>query len=89
MATHAPLDRTAAHRSLEAHARRLAPLHVRDLFAAEPARAQAFASLLDEAGVDILLIGDSLGNVLQGRGSTAPWRPARRCGGSTRRRFCR
>jgi len=32
----------------------------------------AFASLLDAAGVDILLIGDSLGNVLQGRGSTAP-----------------
>ncbi|MFG6458992.1 3-methyl-2-oxobutanoate hydroxymethyltransferase [Roseateles sp. BYS96W] len=32
----------------------------------------AFASLLDEAGVDMLLIGDSLGNVLQGRGSTAP-----------------
>ena len=32
----------------------------------------AFAGLLDEAGVDILLIGDSLGNVLQGRGSTAP-----------------
>ncbi|MFN3862344.1 MAG: 3-methyl-2-oxobutanoate hydroxymethyltransferase [Roseateles sp.] len=31
----------------------------------------AFASLLDEAGVDVLLIGDSLGNVLQGRGSTA------------------
>ena len=29
-------------------------------------------SVLDEAGVDILLIGDSLGNVLQGRGSTAP-----------------
>lgn len=32
----------------------------------------AFAGLLDEAGVDVLLIGDSLGNVLQGRGSTAP-----------------
>ena len=32
----------------------------------------AFATLLDEAGVDVLLIGDSLGNVLQGRGSTAP-----------------
>ena len=32
----------------------------------------AFAGLLDAAGVDILLIGDSLGNVLQGRGSTAP-----------------
>ncbi|MFG6414370.1 3-methyl-2-oxobutanoate hydroxymethyltransferase [Roseateles sp. DC23W] len=32
----------------------------------------AFASLLDEAGVDMLLVGDSLANVLQGRGSTAP-----------------
>jgi 3-methyl-2-oxobutanoate hydroxymethyltransferase len=31
----------------------------------------AFASLLDEAGVDMLLIGDSLGNVLQGRGHGA------------------
>ena len=32
----------------------------------------AFAGLLDVAGVDVMLIGDSLGNVLQGRGSTAP-----------------
>jgi len=32
----------------------------------------AFASLLDEAGVDVLLIGDSLGNVLQGESSTVP-----------------
>jgi 3-methyl-2-oxobutanoate hydroxymethyltransferase len=29
-----------------------------------------FAHLLDEAGVDTLLVGDSLGNVLQGRSST-------------------
>ena len=29
-----------------------------------------FAQVLDEAGVDTLLVGDSLGNVLQGRGST-------------------
>ena len=31
-----------------------------------------FASLLDAAGVDVLLIGDSLGMVLQGRDSTLP-----------------
>jgi len=31
----------------------------------------AFASVLEEAGVDVLLVGDSLGNVLQGRASTA------------------
>ena len=29
-----------------------------------------FAQVLDEAGVDTLLVGDSLGNVLQGRSST-------------------
>lgn len=32
----------------------------------------AFASLQDEAGVDVLLVGDSLGNVLQGQTSTVP-----------------
>ena len=32
----------------------------------------SFSALLDRAGVEVLLIGDSLGNVLQGRGSTAP-----------------
>jgi len=32
----------------------------------------AFASLLDEAGVDILLVGDSLGTVLQAEATTTP-----------------
>ena len=32
----------------------------------------AFARLLDEAGVDVLLVGDSLGMVLQGHESTVP-----------------
>ena len=32
----------------------------------------SFARLLDEAGVDVLLVGDSLGMVLQGHGSTVP-----------------
>lgn len=32
----------------------------------------AFARVLDEAGVDCLLVGDSLGMVLQGRSSTVP-----------------
>ena len=31
-----------------------------------------FASVLDDAGVDVLLVGDSLGMVLQGRDSTLP-----------------
>jgi len=30
------------------------------------------ASLLDEAGIDILLVGDSMGNVIQGKTSTIP-----------------
>src|SRR5258706_12253924 len=32
----------------------------------------SFAAVLEEAGVDTLLIGDSLGNVLQGHESTLP-----------------
>ncbi|SEP20693.1 3-methyl-2-oxobutanoate hydroxymethyltransferase [Nitrosovibrio sp. Nv6] len=32
----------------------------------------SFAALLEDAGVDILLVGDSLGNVLQGEESTLP-----------------
>src|SRR5690606_6445827 len=32
----------------------------------------SFAALLGRAGVDVVLIGDSLGNVLQGQKSTLP-----------------
>ena len=32
----------------------------------------SFASLLDDAGVDVMLVGDSLGNVLQGQTTTVP-----------------
>ena len=32
----------------------------------------SFARLLDDAGIDALLVGDSLGNVLQGHGNTLP-----------------
>src|SRR6201998_1283270 len=32
----------------------------------------SFAALLDRSGVDVLLIGDSLGNVLQGQATTLP-----------------
>ncbi len=32
----------------------------------------SFASVLDRAGVDVLLVGDSLGNVLQGHATTLP-----------------
>jgi len=32
----------------------------------------SFAALLDQAGVDVLLIGDSLGNVIQGHTTTLP-----------------
>ena len=32
----------------------------------------SFARIADDAGVDMLLVGDSLGMVLQGRGSTLP-----------------
>jgi len=32
----------------------------------------SFAALLDRAGVDVMLIGDSLGNVLQGHSTTLP-----------------
>ncbi|KAG0194186.1 3-methyl-2-oxobutanoate hydroxymethyltransferase 1, mitochondrial [Apophysomyces sp. BC1034] len=32
----------------------------------------SFAALLERAGVDVMLIGDSLGNVLQGRATTLP-----------------
>ena len=36
----------------------------------------SFARVLDDAGVDCLLVGDSLGMVLQGEASTVPAKPA-------------
>jgi 3-methyl-2-oxobutanoate hydroxymethyltransferase len=32
----------------------------------------SFAAAMDEAGVDVVLVGDSLGNVIQGHGTTLP-----------------
>jgi len=32
----------------------------------------SFAALLEDSGVEVVLVGDSLGNVIQGRGSTLP-----------------
>ena len=32
----------------------------------------SFAALLDSAGVDVVLVGDSLGNVIQGHATTVP-----------------
>jgi 3-methyl-2-oxobutanoate hydroxymethyltransferase len=32
----------------------------------------SFAKILEQAGVDVILVGDSLGNVVQGRDSTVP-----------------
>ncbi len=32
----------------------------------------SFAGLLDDAGVDVMLVGDSLGMVVQGHDSTVP-----------------
>jgi len=64
-----PLDRprppVTLHRLAQMHAsgERIAMLTCYDA---------AFASVLDAAGVDVLLVGDSLGMVIQGRTSTLP-----------------
>lgn len=41
-------------------------------FAVLTAYDASFAQLIDEAGVEVLLVGDSLGMVVQGQGSTIP-----------------
>ena len=48
----APLDQLPAHRSLLEHARRMQSASVRDLFAADPARAGAFAAEAHDVHVD-------------------------------------
>ena len=53
------------HRLREMHAQR-EPIAMLTCYDA------SFATLLDEAGVDCLLVGDSLGMVLQGEASTVP-----------------
>ncbi len=44
----------------------------KERFACLTAYDASFASLLEEAGVEVLLVGDSLGMVVQGRSSTLP-----------------
>ena len=41
-------------------------------FAVLTAYDATFARLADEAGIEVLLVGDSMGNVLQGHDSTLP-----------------
>lgn len=41
-------------------------------FACLTAYDASFSQLVDEAGVEVILVGDSLGNVIQGHGSTVP-----------------
>lgn len=41
-------------------------------FASLTAYDASFATLVDQAGVELILVGDSLGNVIQGHGSTVP-----------------
>lgn len=57
------------------------PITVRDLARMKAEKAKiacltaydaSFAALLDEAGVDVVLVGDSLGNVIQGHATTVP-----------------
>ena len=43
-----------------------------DKFAVITAYDFTFAKLIDNAGIEVVLVGDSLGNVIQGRDSTIP-----------------
>lgn len=69
MSTHTPKSATAAAvtvitlRNLKRAREKIACLTAYDA---------SFANLLDEAGVEVLLVGDSLGMVIQGRDSTVP-----------------
>lgn len=54
---------TASLRTMKAEGKRIAALTAYDF---------TMARILDEAGVDVLLVGDSLGTVVQGHGTTVP-----------------
>lgn len=54
--------------------RKLKALKGREKIAALTAYDATFAALLDRAGVDLVLVGDSLGMVIQGHGTTLPVR---------------
>ncbi|HAU02433.1 MAG TPA: 3-methyl-2-oxobutanoate hydroxymethyltransferase, partial [Porticoccaceae bacterium] len=43
-----------------------------DKFAVITAYDFTFAKLIENAGIEVVLVGDSLGNVIQGRDSTIP-----------------
>ncbi|MCB9877109.1 MAG: 3-methyl-2-oxobutanoate hydroxymethyltransferase [Planctomycetes bacterium] len=59
----APKVTTATLRAMKARGERIAALTCYD---------HLFAGLLDQAGVDVLLVGDSVATVMQGRDSTVP-----------------
>ena len=58
-----PKVTTASLRAMKARGERIAALTCYD---------HLFAGLLDQAGVDVLLVGDSVATVMQGRDSTVP-----------------
>jgi 3-methyl-2-oxobutanoate hydroxymethyltransferase len=69
--SHAGDGATAPRKAMTLH--RLAAMHAAgEKIAMLTCYDASFARLLDDAGVDVLLIGDSLGMTLQGRDSTLP-----------------
>jgi len=73
MAEPAPSDKPARkHTAVSLRARKGTPEKPADKVAAITAYDVAFARLADRAGMDIVLVGDSLGMVIQGHGSTLP-----------------
>jgi 3-methyl-2-oxobutanoate hydroxymethyltransferase len=56
-------DNIARLRDMKQHAEKIAVLTAYDA---------SFASIMEDCGIDVLLVGDSLGNVVQGHDSTLP-----------------
>ena len=72
MSVHPTTDATAAARKPMSLPRLLAMHAAREPIAMLTCYDASFAALLDAAGVDVLLVGDSLGMVVQGESSTLP-----------------